>query len=252
MNFVQDASERARNSANELLRTAGKLAEASATVGVAIVRAAIEGQSPAELAQGAGEQLRAVSRTALGLPADNLPAGARPGYVNASALRAKGAALLQRSADVSFTESAEYVHPAYARIIDELAPDEARILRVFATDGAQPAIDVRTGRPFGVGSAQVAYGLSMIGELAGCRQTDKVPAYLNNLERLGLIWFWKEPVDAARYQVVEVQPTVTEAVREAGRAARTVRRSIALTPFGVDFCRICFPGELTIEGTASA
>jgi hypothetical protein len=30
-------------------------------------------------------------------------------------------------------------------------------------------------------------------------------------------------------------------MRRAGRAARVVRRSIALTPFGDDFCRVCLP-----------
>ena len=32
-----------------------------------------------------------------------------------------------------------------------------------------------------------------------------------------------------------------DAVRRAGRAARLVRRSIALTPFGHDFCAVCLP-----------
>jgi len=40
--------------------------------------------------------------------------------------------------------------------------------------------------------------------------------------------------------VLEAQPDVQEAMREAGRA-RTVRRSIHLTPFGVDFCQVCIP-----------
>lgn len=249
MDLMRETSDRARASANELLRAAGKLAEASASVGVAIARAAIEGRPPSQLAEGAGARVRAASRSALGLPADGLPAGARQGWVSAAELRAKGTALLYRSADVGFDEGADddSVHPAYARIIDELAPDEARILRVFATEGAQPAIDVRTGRPFGVGSTQVAYGLSMIGELAGCRRLDRVHAYLNNLNRLGLIWFWKEPVEASEYQVIEVQPNVGEAMRQAGRAARTVRRSISLTPFGAEFCRICLPVEKAIE-----
>lgn len=245
MNFVQDAAKRARVSTNELLRATGKLAEASAGVGVAVVRAAVEGQSPSRLAQEAGDQLRTVGRSALGLPADGLPAGARDPQVSAAELRAKGAALLHRSADVRFAATAggDYVHPAYARIIDELAPDEARILRVLAVEGPQPAIDVRTGRPFGVGSTQVAFGLSMLGELAGCRYLHLVHAYLNNLERLGLVWFSKEVVEASRYQVIEVQPEAVEALKQAGRAARTLRRSIVLTPFGSDFCHICLPAE---------
>ena len=40
----------------------------------------------------------------------------------------------------------------------------------------------------------VAPGLSMIGAEAGCRYVERVPAYLNNLYRLGLIWFSREPL----------------------------------------------------------
>ena len=47
--------------------------------------------------------------------------------------------------------------------------------------------------------------------------------------------------DHLRYQVLEAQPEVVEALDEAGRGARTVRRSIHLTPFGADFCALCIP-----------
>ena len=43
-------------------------------------------------------------------------------------------------------------------------------------------------------SALVAAGLNMIGTGSGCRHPDDVPAYLNNLFRLGLIWFSREPL----------------------------------------------------------
>jgi hypothetical protein len=145
-------------------------------------------------------------------------------------LRDRGAELLERSADVEYEEE---FHPAYERILTQLAPDEARILRLLATRGAQPAVDVRAGKALGIGSEMVAE--------AGCRYLDRVPAYLNNLYRLGLIWFSREPLeDPLDYQVLEAQPDVIEAKRSGGRA-KTVRRSILLTPFGEDFCRICLP-----------
>jgi hypothetical protein len=154
-------------------------------------------------------------------------------------LQRRGAGLLARAADVGFEES---THPAYGRILDELTPDEARILRLMATKGAQPAVDVRTGRPLRIGSEIIAAGLTVIGAEAGCRYVERVPSYLNNLFRLGLIWFSHEELhDLRGYQVLEAQPEVGAAMRRAGRAARVVRRSIALTPFGEDFCRVCLP-----------
>jgi Abortive infection alpha len=159
--------------------------------------------------------------------------------VTAAALRRRGEELLRRSADVTHEED---LHPAYARILDNLSPDEARILRLFATAGPQPAIDIRRGLPFV--TELVAPGINMIGAEAGCRQQNQVPAYLNNLYRLGLLWFSRETLrDSGRYQVLEAQPGAAEALSEAGRTARTVRRSIHLTPFGADFCRVCLPLE---------
>jgi hypothetical protein len=169
-------------------------------------------------------------------PAEDEPA---PQNGRSPSLRDRGADLLSRSADVSYEEDA---HPAYARILDELAPDEARILRFLQTDGSQPAVDVRTAKVPLLSSELVAPGLSMIGAGAGCRYVDRVPAYLNNLYRLGLIWFSREPLeDPLRYQVLEAQPEVLESMRSAGRGAKTVRRQILLTPFGRDFCRVCLP-----------
>jgi hypothetical protein len=154
-------------------------------------------------------------------------------------LQARGAGLLAKAADVAFEETTQ---PAYGRILDELTPDEARILRLMATKGAQPAVDVRTGRPLRIGSEMIAAGLTVIGSEAGCRYVERVPSYLNNLFRLGLIWFSHEELhDLRGYQVLEAQPEVGDAMKRAGRAARVVRRSIALTPFGEDFCRVCLP-----------
>lgn len=160
--------------------------------------------------------------------------GARPPE---RTLRERGEELLQRSRDVWNDDDS---HPAYGRILDELAPDEARILLLLLRGGPQPSVDVRTGGPVGmVSSSLVAAGMNMIGPRAGVRHPQEVPAYLNNLFRLGLIWFSREQLeDPMEYQVVEAQPDVLAAMHSV-RFAKLVRRSIHLTPFGVNFCRTC-------------
>lgn len=158
-------------------------------------------------------------------------------------LRERGEDLLRRSRDVWSDDEA---HPAYGRILDDLAPDEARILLLLLRGGPQPSVDVRTGGPVGVvSSSLIAGGLTMIGPRAGVRYLDEVPAYLNNLFRLGLIWFSREQLeDPLEYQVVEAQPDVLAAMHSV-RFPKIVRRSIHLTPFGVDFCRTCLVDEET-------
>ena len=163
-------------------------------------------------------------------------------------LRERGAELLERSRDVWNDDAA---HPAYERILDDLAPDEARILVLLLQGGPQPSVDVRTGGPVGMVHSQlVAPGMTMIGGRAGCRHLDQVPSYLNNLFRLGLVWFSREALrDPLEYQVVEAQPDVLAAMHSV-KFPKVVRRSIHLTPFGEDFCRTCLVDEEPESGTS--
>lgn len=169
--------------------------------------------------------------------------GRRNGRVSDSqALRELGAELLKQAADVYEDDTA---HPAYARILTELAPDEARILRVVTAEGPQPLVDVRATNLIGVGSQLVAQGLNMVGAQAGVRYRQRVPAYLNNLHRLGLLWISDEPLsDPLAYQVLEAQPDVLTAIKETSRG-KTVHRSLRLSPFGQDFCDVCLPVQIT-------
>jgi hypothetical protein len=228
-------------------RTVGWSAETSLRTSSRVIRAAASGEPPTELFQSAGDDMRNYLRTLLGdldegdEESDRAEAAASDldGEASPEALRERGARLLELSADVTFEED---THPAFARILDELAPDEARILRFLDAEAPQPAVDVRSGGPLNLNSQLVAPGLTMIGEEAGCRHLDRMHSYLNNLYRLGLIWFSREELeDLNRYQVLEAQPFVTEAMEEAGRGAKTIRRSIHLTPFGEDFCSVCLP-----------
>ncbi len=224
---------------------------ASVRVGTKVVDAASSGTPPVELFRSTRDDVTDYARKVLGIvdpeelkrAATEVTGRKPPAEQNgvALSLRERGAELLRNSADVNFQEDA---HPAYARILEDLAPDEGRILRLLANEGPQASVDIRTGWiPVNSTSELVASGLSMIGAEAGCRHLDDVPAYLNNLFRLGLIWFSREPLsDPLRYQVLESQPMVTEVMSDAGRS-RTVRRSVELTPFGKDFCELCLPLE---------
>ena len=250
----------------ELLRNAPALAQVAAGVwwratrwGVAqtmhasgrLARAAADPSRSAHLLEELGGELRGYARDLLGITeldrrvAQLMPprdAGSRPGAISErEALRTRGAHLLRQAARI---DSDDRAHPAYARILTELAPDEGRILRLLATDGSQPAVDVRAANLIGMGSELVTGGINMIGAQAGCQHRTRVPAYLNNLERLGLVWFSREPVgNPEAYQVLEAQPEVMTAMRSVSRA-KTVQRSIHLTPFGEDFCAVCLPRDL--------
>lgn len=238
----------ARIAAAAYWRSARWTAKASKDATERVIKAATTGQEPAELFRSSGAEFRERTRRLLGIQerpeeraAMNPDAAEAEREQARQSLRERGAELLRRSADVNLEEDS---HPAYTRILEDLAPDEARILRLLREEGPQPSVDVRSGvLPLQSTSELVAAGLNMIGSEAGCRHLDDVPAYLNNLFRLGLIWFSRERLlDPKGYQVLEAQPEVGEALASASHT-RTVRRSINLTPFGRDFCELCLAGE---------
>src|SRR4051794_8423983 len=217
-----------------------------------VTRRALEGQPAAAIAQEAANDLRGAALRALGVQMDGVPnvsvgltigggAGDRPIPPNASTreLQKRGEELMRRSNDVHVVED---THPAFARILSEITPDEARVLRFLYLEGPQPALDIRTWRLLGIGSELVAAGMNMIGEHAGLRNIDRIDLYLTNLSRLGLLQFSREQVsNPTRYQVIEAQPKVVAALKRAGRAPKLIQRSIRLTAFGEEFVATCLP-----------
>ncbi|MCK9247957.1 MAG: DUF4393 domain-containing protein [Solirubrobacteraceae bacterium] len=209
-----------------------------------LLDAARHREPPAQLLEETGTRLQAYAAELLGVRDDVTtrrgeavrpidPETARP-----RTLRERGEALTRLAYDTRYEEPQ---HPAASRILSELAPDEALILMALRDQGPQPAVDVRVATNLYTSSRLVADTLTMIGSVAGVHYVDRVCSYLINLERLGLIRNLREPIsDPSRYMILEAQPDVLDALRSA-RGTRTVRRSILLTPFGEEFCRLALP-----------
>lgn len=222
--------------------------------GSRMVDSALGSESPREFLDDTVDIARdELARIGLDLP---LPVGDgnwdersdRTGTSRIAELRERGQRLLEQSADVDHEEPA---HPAYERIVDELATDEVRILRLLAQEGPQPAVDIRDRGRWFIGSELVAAELTMLCIDAGCRDDDRQGAYVTNLHRLGLIWIADEPLeDLQRYQLLEAQPHI-ESVKADARRPRAVRRSIHLTPLGTDFCETVLGVELTSNHTTA-
>lgn len=201
-----------------------------------VLRAARHGDPAGEVVAETVRDVRERGRELLGL--GPLEDGPRPPRRSATPelLRSRGAQLLRQSVDIDYEEP---VHPAWLDILDALTPDEARLLRHLRDHGPVAMVDVRT-QPITGPSTLVVGGVTLVGELAGCRFADRVPGYLVNLTRLGLVGTPAEPLAAAAYEMLEAQPAVQDARKEARRST-VVRRQVALTAFGQDMVAACLP-----------
>ncbi|WP_330184949.1 DUF4393 domain-containing protein [Nocardia sp. NBC_01503] len=200
-----------------------------------VLRGSMAGQAPREILSEAGAQVRHSVRQALGVTAPEAASITATEPSSSSALRARGAELLRRSAEFHDDDDA-HRHPAYARILGELAPDEARIVRYLYLDGPQPLLEVRGGRNANGGQ------FNLLGEDAGLRYPNRVEEYLTNLDRLGLVDITREPLgNPNRYQLLEAQPEVRRLLKRAGFGTKVLYRTIELTSFGAGFVRTCLP-----------
>lgn len=142
--------------------------------------------------------------------------------------------------------------PAFANIISELTPDEARILKRIGPGRRVPMVHLdrhfyTAGKH--IGGDTIAKNLSLFGVLAGCDFPENTPAYLSNIVRMGLgedLWPGTRYMGAdadAEYRQIETTPEVVALTQkhEAPPDIRTnfVRSGVNLTPLGQAFYSVC-------------
>jgi Abortive infection alpha len=215
-----------------------------------VITAVRSGRPPDQLLREARDEAVAAARRLLGITdleatvgrlTSEEPSDADDAEPQSRALRARGEQLLARSAQFAPDEDG---HPAFGVVLEELAPDEVRILRVLATEGDQAALDVQSSGALGGAGSVVAHRFSMVDQIAGCAIPERIQLYLDNLVRLGLVREDEDPLEEAAYEVLEAQQQVSEAKARATKGtsrAKVVRRRLALSDFGRSFCEACIP-----------
>ena len=156
-------------------------------------------------------------------------------------LRELYANLLATSID---SETAKNAHPGFVPILQSMSPGEAKIMRLFASEGAAPLIDVKVNlKPKGF--KIIVRNFSTIGQNAGCAHPELSPNYLDNLIRLGLLEIPPNRYIIAdgMYESLENSPQLAE-VKKQVEAAEDVtlgfdKKKIELTDLGKQFCAAC-------------
>ena len=140
-------------------------------------------------------------------------------------------------------------HPAFVEIIRQLTPDEAKLVSLFLQDVALPLLNVRweykEQTEAKQGGKDVLVNFSLLGEMAGCEFNHLVPAYIDNLCRLGLaeippMWIYMSP---GVYEPLEKSPVVenikTQIELNPEFRAKIERRGLRITELGKQFAIVC-------------
>lgn len=149
--------------------------------------------------------------------------------------------LLARSMDA---DQAQGTHPAFADILRQLSPQEARLLAVLAAhDRAVPLVEVRVPAP--PGWHTVLKHVSPLGALLEPPSIVRREA-IDNLARAGVLavhdMFHLSNVEA--YQALEASPearTAVEAIAARGETHRFHRYMAEVTDFGAAFLKAVVP-----------
>ncbi|MDX1659615.1 MAG: DUF4393 domain-containing protein [Nitriliruptorales bacterium] len=232
--------------ARQALRAARKGAVATTGTWIAVLerlnRVLAEGEAPRPPEVSLRELRRMLGLTDEPEPEEEHPHGATGRErLSDDELRDQFAELLARS---QAPEAPDGSHPAFRSMIDELTPDEARILRLLADDGPQPVVTVRATNLIGRGEVTILENVTLLGERAGCHHPEAGPAYLDNLQRLGLVRLVPEELPGDEdYDVIESRPEVAEAeeeiTEERNQRPRMVRGNARLSRLGSLLCDIC-------------
>lgn len=141
--------------------------------------------------------------------------------------------------------TAEGAHPAFVEVIKQLTPDEAKLMALFLKDEPFQVLSVRAELKTGNGGITIAHNLSLFGERASLEVKALIPSYLDNLNRLGLIYIHNRDsyTDPGMYDELEASELVQHhkslADARLDRTSSFVRGYVRLTDLGEQFGKVC-------------
>ena len=141
--------------------------------------------------------------------------------------------LLGKAIELSSTSSRDEV---FHHVLDQLVPDEARILSALS-DGAPAAmVHVHAWTRAGLLGEALIENASLIGRTANVALPGLTPVYVGHLLSLGVVEAGPEDPDLKDdYQILQADTDVLAAIKRAGRGplpGRTERRTLRISAFG--------------------
>lgn len=157
---------------------------------------------------------------------------------------------LVKSANTQTFEDAQ--QHLYIQLLNQLVPDQVRILSALADGKSHAMIHIAGGPPIGPIMRRVLENYSYIGRSASIRLEDMTPQYLDHLIRLGLVEAGPEDKSLeVKYEVMandkNVRALGKKIEKEFRFPPRILRRTVCATQLGRDLWHDCAPTDLTIQ-----
>ncbi|UYM06723.1 Abi-alpha family protein [Solicola gregarius] len=140
--------------------------------------------------------------------------------------------LLTQAVEQSAAHAREHL---IVRLLDDIEPDEARILAALSDGTTYPLIHVITKSAFGTAGARVLENVSSVGRSAGIALPDYGQIYVARLRRLGLVTVGPASSEHADgYELLATDGAVREAREAHDAPTRILRRTLSLSALGSD------------------
>ena len=126
----------------------------------------------------------------------------------------------------------------FHKILDQIVPDEARIISALSDGSASPLLNVYARTRAGLGVEVVLENMSLIGKTANLALPQLTPMYVSHLLSLGLVE--SGPEDSAmkdEYEILAADTAVLQAIKTASRGpipARIEKYTLQLSGLGLE------------------
>lgn len=149
--------------------------------------------------------------------------------------------------------TATKAHPAFIEAIKQMTPDEAKLMRYFATANALPTITIRSELKDSLGGSDLIRHYSLFGIKANCQNPELATIGVDNLIRLGLITIQEDYsyVDKSLYDETKSSEFVVKTCelvnKQENRKATLVEEMVVITELGQQFIMICINDHRTLR-----
>ncbi len=143
--------------------------------------------------------------------------------------------LLGRAIEQSSTSSRQEL---FHKILDQLVPDEARIVSALSDGSASPLLNVYARTRTGLVGEVVLENMSLIGKTANLALPHLTPMYVSHLLALGLVESGPEDTSMKdEYEILGADTAVLQAIKAASRGPITApieRYTLRLSGLGLE------------------